>query len=281
MAKWIRSQWNPNFGNITQLFHPLSIAAKEFTQRDSWPGLDEYNGLIAQLRSVLRSELGVPIQFVPQAEKSEQWHQDYEPRIYLDGAVQTRTENWHDFFQVLMWYSFPLTKSTLNALHFESIRQRKDKDPESKQRSPMENTLTQFDECGAIITCSDPELLHLVKSFKWKTLFWERRNDLLVHLRCFVFGHAIYEKALSPYTGMTAHSILLETDSVFNQQPLNKQLNYLDQTVSRKFADMEYKSPQDFAPFPLLGMPGWVAENDQESYYDNSQYFRSGRTGKS
>jgi hypothetical protein len=28
---------------------------------------------------------------------------------------------------------------------------------------------------------------------------------------------------------------------------------------------------------PLLGVPGWSADNESESYYDNTAYFRPGR----
>jgi hypothetical protein len=30
-------------------------------------------------------------------------------------------------------------------------------------------------------------------------------------------------------------------------------------------------------PLPILGVPGWWAGNEQESFYDNTSYFRSGR----
>jgi hypothetical protein len=32
-----------------------------------------------------------------------------------------------------------------------------------------------------------------------------------------------------------------------------------------------------FSPLPVLGVPGWWAENEQESFYDNRTYFRPGR----
>ena len=277
MAKWIRSQWNPDFAALSPLFYPLSVASSPFALKTQWPDLDDYNDLILQHNPVVRSELGAAIQFVRQAEKPTDWRQDYEPRIYLNGEVQTRTENWHDFFQVLVWYCLPQTKSILNALHFESIKQRNEQDSNNKQRSELENSLTQFDECGAIITSSDPSLLTLIENFQWKTLFWHRRNELKHHLRCFVFGHAIYEKALNPYPGLTSHCILLHTSESFNQQELVQQLKTLDTMVSKKFSNLEFTNPQQYNPFPLLGMPDWTPENEQESYYDNHQYFRSGR----
>ncbi|MDH5327058.1 MAG: DUF3025 domain-containing protein [Gammaproteobacteria bacterium] len=278
MAKWIRSPWNPRFMEQSPLlFHPLSVAATNFVRHDQWPDLDDYNALINLCDPVVRSEIGVPISFVEQDGPPASWQKEYEPRIFLDGEVQTRCENWHDFFQVLVWYSMPKTKSTLNALHFESIERRKADDPNNKTRSSIENALTQFDECGAIVTSSDPSLLDMIENFDWKTLFWEHRESTQQRLRCFCFGHAIYEKALNPYPGLTAHSILLPTAESFNRKPLQQQLKYLDAAISKKLATLEIQTPRDFAPFPLLGMPGWVSENQQESYYDNTDYFRPGR----
>jgi hypothetical protein len=35
---------------------------------------------------------------------------DYETRIWARGEVETRPGNWHDFFNALVWLSFPLSK---------------------------------------------------------------------------------------------------------------------------------------------------------------------------
>ena len=40
-----------------------------------------------------------------------------------------------------------------------------------------------------------------------------------------------------------------------------------------------YRKPKDLQPFPILGMPGWDPANGEEAYYDNTDYFRSGRRG--
>ncbi|MBL8391935.1 MAG: DUF3025 domain-containing protein, partial [Candidatus Accumulibacter sp.] len=36
---------------------------------------------------------------------------DYETRIWLTGEVATRPDNWHDFFNALVWFAFPNTKA--------------------------------------------------------------------------------------------------------------------------------------------------------------------------
>jgi hypothetical protein len=39
----------------------------------------------------------------------------YECRIWETGEVETRPDNWHDFFNALVWLSFPQTKIAVSA----------------------------------------------------------------------------------------------------------------------------------------------------------------------
>lgn len=281
MAKTPLDQWNPHFMAISPLFIPLQPQADLLScKQEHWPSLEDYKALLAKQSIPTHSLGGAEIQFVPQATKPQHWQDDYEPRIYLTGEVQTRLENWHDFFQVLVWNTFPTTKAVLNAKHYQAIRQRKASTPNSKQRTPMENALTQFDECGAIVVSCDKQLLELIRKYRWKELFWQNRPALKTQLQCFIFGHAVYEKALKPYIGLTAHAVLFLVEAAFFQWPLVAQLEYLDKTTAQAFEDEFYTSPKHFQPFPLLGMPEWDKCNNVESYYDNVDYFRPGRKEK-
>jgi hypothetical protein len=277
MAKTTQDRWNPDFINRSPLFFPLQHQATLLSRNpEHWPSLEDYHQLLAEQPVPIHTSGDAQIQFVPQAGKPQRWEDDYEPRIYLTGEVQTRLHNWHDFFQVLVWTTFPKTKTALNTSHYHAIHQRKQSNPGSKQRTPLENALTQFDECGAIVVASQNNLLQLIREFRWKDLFWQHRTALAHQLQCFVFGHAVYEKALNPYVGLTAHAILMNVENEFFQWPLAQQINFLDDIAAQAFANARYPSPKHFQPFPLLGMPGWD-HNEIESYYDNSDYFRPGR----
>jgi hypothetical protein len=261
------------------LFEPLQpLAHRIGTCASGWPGLADYQTWLDQSVGPLRSQGGAAIRFVEQAPKPARVEDGYEPRIYLKGEVQTRTENWHDFFQVLVWCSFPRAKLAVNARHYEAIARRTATGPERSQRTPIENALTQFDECGAVVLASDASLLELVRDFRWKELFWGRRDSVKRHMRCLIFGHALYEKALTPYPGMTAHCVLLTVDDALFARPWPIRLAYVDRKLSESFqSPPSIQTPRDLAPFPLLGYPGWAPENRQETYYDNTDYFRPGR----
>ncbi len=277
MAKTSFQRWNPDFMNLSPLFFPLRPQA-DILLRDPahWPDLADYQALLASQSRPPLALSGARIQFVPQSAKSPQWQEDYEPRIFLTGQVQTQLRTWHDFFQVLVWATFPRSKAVINAKHYEAIHRRNCSNPPGKHRTPVENALTQFDECGAIVVSSEPELLQWIREFRWKELFWGHREAVKSHLQCFVFGHAVYEKALNPYIGLTAHAVLFEVEKDFLRRPLATRLSQLDERTAEAFERDRYPCPKNFQPFPLLGMPGWD-NNDAASYYDNHDYFRPGR----
>lgn len=199
---------------------------------------------------------------------------DYEMRIWARGEVETRPANWHDFFNALVWLSFPLSKSALNARHVESMAVPRAQHSRGRDR----DALTHFDECGVIVVSSDRSLLALLSSFQWKTLFWERRRDLARALRCFVFGHATYEQLLQPFRGLTAKAVLHEVSADWLHAPLREQLADVDRRLAGEVAAGLHVDPSAFHPLPLLGLPGVTAANENASYYDDAWQFRPGRT---
>jgi len=75
------------------------------------PFIAGFNANAARLG--LQNHRGQPIRFVPQAELPP--NTAYEEFIGATGCVPTR-ENLHDFFNGLVWQTFPLIKRELNAL---------------------------------------------------------------------------------------------------------------------------------------------------------------------
>jgi hypothetical protein len=97
-------------------------------------------------------------------------------------------------------------------------------------------------------------------------------------MRVFVIGHALAQKALAPYLGMTAHALLLPAGEAFTHWPPEGDLREIDLLAQRAIRDgRAFGSPRMLAPLPVLGIPGWWGANAQECFYDNSAYFRAGR----
>jgi len=272
--------WTPDFYTRSPLFDPIRPLAERFSTFDEWPGLADYQRLLDG-HEPIRTRHGAALRIVPQEGRPGQFEQHYAPRIYLSGEIQTRTKNWHDFFQLLTWFIFPRSKAVINAIHIPKAKARIEAGEDIGRRTPIENMLSLFDEGGAVIVASDPSLLQLIRDFRWKELFWQRRGELAGKLDCVTFGHAMYEKAIAPYLGMTANTILIEADTDYFSLDRAGRLAWIDDRLAAIFEQGEqYQKPRDLQPFPILGMPGWDPANGDEAYYDNTDYFRPGRGRK-
>jgi len=255
-----QDQWDTSVFHTSPIIRQLSNLTSYFIDFSCWPSLYDYKNIFA-----LKNIDIIPI---AQSVSVESFEDQYEPRVYLKKELQTRTENWHDFFNALVWLSFPNTKKTLNSLHFDSASNRKP----GTNRSTLENRITQFDECGAVIISSNKRLLELIRNHQWKELFIENKDSFASEIKCVIFGHAIFEKALTPYIGMTCHCILIEDSNLLEEV---QEANYtgLDLYLSDLWQDEISVNPRRFNALPVLGIPGYWSDQSI-SFYNNEKYFR-------
>ncbi len=252
----------------TPMFATLAPVIERLPE-DHFPTLAELNRLCAEREVV--SGGGGPLEFVPQEAKTGE---PYEKRVYAYGKVLTRNRNWHDLFNALVWITFPKAKAAINRHHYREMQAREG----GEARGAVRDALTLFDESGVIVASSDAGLSQLLTGFQWKELFWSRREEVVRSMRFHLFGHALYEKALKPYKGVTAKSVILDLSAGELERPLPQQLAALDAQLARTFADMRaLGATEAYAPLPVLGVPGWAADNEYERYYDDTQHFRPGR----
>jgi hypothetical protein len=157
-----------------------------------WQGLRTLDELNAAAGGI-RTEGGYGIRFVPPSPSP----QPYEVKVFETGRVETRHGNLHDWFNALCWLAFPRTKARMNAMHAAEIPR------EGGKRGRLRDLLTIFDEGGAVVLCSDSELVSLLQMGKWRGLFLERRARVAQAMRIVVLGHAVLEQALTPRPGIT------------------------------------------------------------------------------
>jgi len=260
MAKTTTDTWDAGFFRHSAMFEPVEQAAKPFSECSDWPALELLNQQFESRQQAIRA--------VPQAEAATRFEEQYEPRIYLRGELQTRSRNWHDFFNALVWLQFNDTKQALNRLHYFEALQRDEK----SNRSKVENVVALFDECGCIIISSDKALLDLIRNHQWYELFVDHRSAFFESIQCYIFGHAMFEKALNPYIGMTCQAILIHSE-----QLLNGALMDIDQMVSQLWQKGYIGKPSHLSPFPILGVPGWYDGEQSMAFYRNTDYFRPKR----
>jgi hypothetical protein len=267
--------WDAEFASRLPLYEPLSAYAAMLSGVD-WPDLPQLQHMI-DTRCIVTGG-GQPLRVVEQAPRSGLLEDRYEARIYLRGELQIRRCDWHDLFNLLVWAAFPRAKTALNARHYRALLDQHARG--APNRGPAQDALTLFDEGGIVVASSDSELLDDLRAFEWEQLFRERRERVKQHMRWFLFGHAMYEKGLAPFDGITARGVLFTVDDAWLALPQATQLAALDERLATSIADaMSFRRTRDLQPVPILGIPGWWPPNEGEHYYANTDYFRLGRRG--
>lgn len=267
------SAWDTTWHTRSPIYQPLLEAARNLgTSREDWPDLDDYNRLLQSAPAPVLTHSGKPVRCVSQADDH------YEQRAYLTGEVQTRSKNWHDLFNTLVWRVFPRTKAAINLMHYRTSQE---KPQATAGRGAARDVLTLFDESGIVIACARNELSEMLRQHQWKSLFWQRRDEVAVSMKFFIFGHSLYEKALRPYIGLTGKALILPVESSFLTLPLGRQLTETDAMMADHFLVPDsLRATSTLSPLPLLGVPGWWPDNNHEIFYENTHYFRPAPTGK-
>jgi hypothetical protein len=230
------------------------------------PFIEAFNANAARLGLV--NERGQPIRFVPQAALPE--GTAYEAFIGATGCVPTR-ENLHDFFNGLVWQTFPRIKRELNALQAAQIAQA----GVGKSRGPARDAATIFDENAALLLVRDGAagrvLVDDLRAHRWREALYDRRALFGRDAELWLFGHALMEKLVAPRKAITAHvRIVFAGDDFFALDRAGRR-DWIDAAVSKAIAD-EGLSTAGFTPLPVLGVPGWWPDQDIAFYLDHTVF---------
>lgn len=191
----------------------------------------------------------------------------YELHIHTQGVVPTRSCNWHDLYNALIWSLFPASKQAMNGAHMAALGA-------GQGRGPRRDALTLFDECGVLLVTEDSAVFAELNTHQWSALLWLRRRQWLDgQVRPYLFGHALYESLHQPFTGLCAKVLGVVVDADFTQRPLAERYRLLDLRLAQAIASGQVlHSPRWLAPLPLLGIPGAVAANAEAGYYCGDQF---------
>jgi hypothetical protein len=225
------------------------------------------SGDIASAASVNTTRAGLAlgvvndVKFVPQSALPE--GQAYEDFIFKTAQVPTR-DGLHDFFNGLCWHRFPLAKRRLNQLQAAEIESQGVR----ATRGPVRDALTLFDENVVLMHASD-DVWAALQARDWLKLFVDLR-DQWQHVHLVLFGHALVEKLVTPYKSITGHVYRMDTHiNPHDEAELDAWL--VQDLQPAKLATKPYE------PLPVLGVPGWCAENAERAYYEDTNVFRPKR----
>ena len=210
----------------------------------------------------------------------------YESFIGTTGNIPTR-DNLHDLFNGSIWLTFPKTKALLNYYHMLEIKQQ----GIGSSRGRVRDTITVFDENGAILVTAEPSIGEALINFDWQASLvaprdkWDnsKQSNNQSQAAVYIFGHALLEKLLQPRKALCAHSIVIHVAQDFFALSLSERIGHLDQKVTDYMEALLSRpdvTPRKLSPLPILGVPHFWAENANPSFYEDNQVFRSGRRQK-
>ena len=197
----------------------------------------------------------------------------YEANIYTTGEIPTR-DNFHDFFNALMWLRFPLIKQTLNHLHYKEIKRSQALSRAETKRGRQRDAATLFDENCAIVVSTDASIHYKLKHRQWKQVLFNDREYFRQSSEVVLFGHALIEKLMTPYKAITAHVWSISVDSQWFTQPVDERIAFVDHYIAKELSQGFVST--DFSHLPVLGVPGWW-HDQTESFYDDTHVFRPAR----
>jgi hypothetical protein len=252
--------WRGDF-SATPPFAHLRTWAKDLAG-DDWPALARLNHLAAT--ASLINAHGMPIRFQTQERRCGQ--RDYEAGILATGEVPTRENNWHDLLNALTWLAFPRAKAALNQVQCQSLGL-------GRARGPVSDAATLFDESGLILAGPDESLGHLLADRQWGRAFVEHRPAWR-EVRAYVIGHAVLEKLLAPWPGITAKCLFVRMETPADE---SSYATAADETVAEIWRSGAITQPAELFPLPVLGIPGWWPANENPDFYANRNVFRPAR----
>lgn len=198
----------------------------------------------------------------------------YEEFIGATGCVPTR-ENLHDYFNALVWLTFPNIKRQLNALQAAQIAVA----GVGKSRGPARDAATIFDENAALLAVRDTAdghaLVNALRSHDWMAALYDGRERFLQNAELWLFGHAAMEKLVAPRKAITVHCRVAWTGADWHSLPFDARREWLDNTVAQELA-IEPLTTAGFTPLPVLGVPGWWEPQDR-AFYEDASVFRPKR----
>lgn len=252
-----------------RLFEPI---AGLLTRFDALPDTARLDALLHTQTPAPCSGGGQPVHFVhPEKEAST----GYEEKVFHTGAVPTRADDWHDFFNALAWCVWPRAKAACNALHLREIAARKAAGLAG--RGPWRDTLTQFDECGIVVVSAVAEIATLLAEHQWEAAFWTRRRELVASTRFLIFGHGSWDQLRQPFTGLCAKALYRVVDADWLSLSPAAQQAETDAWLAGFLLAAPTLSPRPLSPLPLLGIPGVSADSECRSYYQDTRQFRPKR----
>ncbi len=205
---------------------------------------------------------------------------EYERHVAA-GGIPTRDE-FHDWFNGLVWLAYPRAKAEINRLHVSDNFS--SNSTSGNQRSPLRDAITLWDENGAVLLTSNHSVTAALKNHDWQYLFVQLRAEWGVSIHPYCFGHGLLDALRNPHKGLCAKVkvVQVEDSAIHAMTTAAKSAHSTRHALDEMSLSIiqGLKSPRDFSPLPVMGIPGWFEENMALGFYDDASVFRKKPTGR-
>jgi len=232
-------------------------------------------GLFLRAEQPLRFTAQTKAQTKAQAEAQGQGRaMPYEQLVATFGAVPTRVNGpgaLHDLLNALAWLCFPRVKAVLHQLQATAIA----RDGVGAARGRLRDGVTLLDENGIFLVVRDRSDATRLRKRAWHSLLYEDRARWGAAICAVPLGHGLVERLVRPYPALTAHVRTLRLPPNWFAGPPLEQVRQLDRVAA---ARLRARPPLPCAldPLPVLGIPGWWADNRDPAFYCDTRVFRPG-----
>jgi hypothetical protein len=177
--------------------------------------------------------------------------------------VPTRPGSFHDLLGALIWLHFPALKTAVHRAQLAG---------EPGARTPSENAATHLDESGVLVFSCETSIFDSLAALQWAEVFWDRRLELRQSTRFLAFGHGLLDALRDPHPRLMGKALFAR---------VSRERLLLSDSDFRVFADQALAAvvpgflsePDCLEPLPVLGIPGWSAQQSR-AVYDDQRYFR-------
>ncbi|MGE0174161.1 MAG: DUF3025 domain-containing protein [Oligoflexales bacterium] len=204
--------------------------ASHFAKFSDWPQIEDYN-------EAYRLFAGEgEVQFVEQAQLGQRATKRlrrmglfgaryYSTNIRDRLAIPTRIKNWHDFFNVLTWITFPKSKYIIQSLVSEFAG--------ASRRHPTADALTHIDEGCILLACEVGDLSDVLRVVEAQDIEEKARLVARGVVKPFVLGHGIFESVCDKkILQINASAIILPFDRAFFSHDVSTCFPLLDEKLA-------------------------------------------------
>ena len=260
--------WRPLFAGDSSLHASIATAAASLRDCAVWPSLATLDARIAP-QTVRAGGAAPGVRFVDDPGRSRRPRRGgertldslYDGRIALRREVPTRSTDWHDLLNALVWASFPRAKWQLSArqcrVHRARVGERFERLPPC--RTPEQDALALLDEGAVLFVVDEARAAATHRAVDESDCAWLAGEARDGAMRVLLFGHAQHEHLVRGDRSARAGAVVLPVCGEPRTMSHDALLDAADEALAALLGDPRCFAERPSAKGILLGeIERWV-----------------------